>query len=53
VAPAPTAPNEMALPCTLPLTPYFPLGLESVIDPVSFDPDCVQCSVNVPETAPL
>jgi hypothetical protein len=43
----------MALRCTLPLIPYFPLGFESVIDPLSFDPDRVQRSVNVPEKAPL
>jgi hypothetical protein len=42
VAPAPTAPNVMALPRTLPPMPYFPLGFESVIDPLSFDPDCVE-----------
>jgi hypothetical protein len=33
--------------------PYCPLGLESEIDPVSLDPDCVQWSVKVPENAPL
>jgi hypothetical protein len=42
VAPAPTAPKVMALPRTLPPMRYFPLGFESVIDPLSFDPDCVQ-----------
>ena len=32
----------MALPCTLPLMPYFPLGFDSVIDPFRLDPTCVQ-----------
>jgi len=49
VAPAPTAPNVIALPRTLPLMPYFPRGFESAIDPLSRDPDCVHRSVNVPE----
>jgi hypothetical protein len=39
VAPAPTAPKVIALPRTWPLMPYFPDGLESVIDPCSLDPD--------------
>jgi hypothetical protein len=43
----------MALPRTLPVMPYFPLGLESVIVPPNFDPVCVQCSVNLPTYAPL
>jgi hypothetical protein len=49
VAPAPTAPNLIALPFTLPVIGYVPLGLESLIDPVSLDPDCFHRSVNVPE----
>jgi hypothetical protein len=32
----------IALPLTLPVTLYFPLGFESVIDPVRLDPDRVQ-----------
>jgi hypothetical protein len=39
----------MALPRTLPVIGYVPLGLESLIDPVSLEPVCFQCSVNVPE----
>jgi hypothetical protein len=53
VAPAPTAPNAMVLPCTVPVMGYVPAGRESTIDPLSFEPDCVQRSVNVPENAPL
>jgi hypothetical protein len=53
VAPTPTAPNLIVLPFTLPLIPYRPRGLESVIDPVSAGPACVQWSVNVPDTTPL
>jgi hypothetical protein len=49
VAPAPTAPNVMVLPRTLPVIGYVPLGRESLIDPVSFDPVCFQWSVKVPE----
>src|SRR5277367_6473736 len=43
----------MAVPCTLPLIAYVPLGSESVIDPFNLFPVWVQWSVNMPETAPL
>jgi len=42
VAPAPTAPNLIALPCTLPLMGYVPLGFDSLIDPFSFEPVWLQ-----------
>jgi hypothetical protein len=32
---------------------YLPGGFESLIDPCKVEPDCVQRSVNVPDTAPL
>jgi hypothetical protein len=38
----------MAPPCTLPVIGNVPLGEESLIVPVNFDPDCVQWRVNVP-----
>jgi hypothetical protein len=53
LAPAPTAPNVIAPPCTLPVQLYVPLGDDSVIDPFKFEPDCVHLRVNVPEKAPL
>jgi hypothetical protein len=53
VAPAPTAPNVIRPPCTRPVQLYVPFGFESLIDPVSFEPDCFHLRVNVPENAPL
>ncbi len=52
MAPAPTAPKVIEPPCTLPVQLYVPLGFESSIDPVKFEPDCVHVTVNVPEKAP-
>ena len=36
------APNVMALPRTLPLMGYVPFGFESVVDPLSLEPHCLQ-----------
>jgi hypothetical protein len=49
VAPAPTAPNVIAVPRTLPVMGYVPCGLESAMDPRSLEPVSVQRNVNVPE----
>ena len=49
----PTVPKLIVLPATVPLIGMVPLNDESVIVPLSFDPDCVQFSVNVPVNAPL
>jgi hypothetical protein len=37
----------------MPVIGYLPGGFESLIDPRKVDPDCVQRSVKVPDTAPL
>jgi hypothetical protein len=52
IADPPTVPNLIASPFTVPLTASVP-DVDNVMEPCSFDPDCVQLSVNVPEYAPL
>jgi len=43
VAPALTAPNEIALPRTLPVIPYVPEGFESLMEPLKApETDCLQ-----------
>ena len=37
----------------MPVIGYLPGGFESLIDPRKVEPDCVQRSVKVPDTAPL
>ena len=48
-----TVPNLIEPPLTDPVMPVVSGGSESVIVPLSFEPDCVQLRWNVPVNAPL
>jgi hypothetical protein len=49
----PTVPNLILLPSTVPLIGVVPPASGRLMVPVSFDPDCCQCSVKVPLNDPL
>ena len=53
MASEPTVPKRIEPPFTLPWMSGVPGGLESLIVPFSFDPDCVHFSVNEPWKVPL
>ena len=53
IASEPTVPNLMVLPWTVPLMLRVTGGAESLMLPLTTDPDCCQVSVNVPWKAPL
>lgn len=48
IASEPTVPNRIVLPDSTPLMLSVDGGVESVIFPLTLDPDCTQTSLNVP-----
>jgi hypothetical protein len=53
IATGPTVPNLIALPCRVPLMLNILVGLENVILPLRFDPDCCQVMLMACVSTPM